>query len=168
VKLLLVRHGPAEDRDAWRARGQAEFHRPLTEVGKRRTREAARGLARLLPSPEALATSPLARAMETTHLVAAAFGVAQVEELRALEPGCLPADAMPWLRSRERLGLVALVGHEPHLGRLAGWLLCGADRPVVRLRKAGAALLDLGDHPQAGGARLEWLLAPAHLRRLGR
>ena len=63
---------------------------------------------------------------------------------------------------------MALVGHEPQLGRLAGWLLARADDPFLELKKAGACLLDLGERPRAGSARLLWMLAPAQLRRLGR
>jgi len=90
------------------------------------------------------------------------------EELHAIAPHAAPAEALPWLEARSGLDLVALVGHEPHLGTLASWLLAGSAAPFLTLKKAGACLLDLGARPRAGSARLAWMLAPAQLRRLGR
>jgi Fe-S cluster assembly protein SufD len=51
--------------------------------------------------------------------VARAFGVEAPEELRAIAPSAAPAEVLPWLQARAGLDLVALVGHEPQLGRLA-------------------------------------------------
>jgi phosphohistidine phosphatase len=168
MMLLLVRHGPAGDRAAWRALGKEDFLRPLTAEGRVRTRAAARGLARVSASPQALATSPLVRAVQTADHVARSFEVEAAEELHAILPDAAPSAVMPWLTARRGLDLVALVGHEPHLGRLATWLLARSRTPFLELKKGGACLLDLGSRPRAGGARLVWMLAPAQLRRLGR
>jgi phosphohistidine phosphatase len=168
MKLLLLRHGPAADRATWRALGKEDFRRPLTPGGRARTRAAVKGLLRIVDPPEAVATSPFARAAQTADILARAFGVEAPEELPAIAPGGAPSDVLPWLEKRARLELVALVGHEPHLGKLASWLLSGSEVSFLELRKGGACLLDLGDHPRPGGARLAWMLAPAQLRRLGR
>jgi phosphohistidine phosphatase len=168
MMLLLIRHGPAGDREAWRALGKDDFLRPLTVDGRARTRAAVRGLARLVERPQALASSPLARAVQTADHVARAFRVEAAEELQAILPAGAPAGVIPWLRARSKLDLVALVGHEPQLGRLASWLLAGTTAPFLQLKKGGACLLDLGARPRPRGARLVWMLAPAQLRRLGR
>ena len=168
MKILLVRHGPAADRAAWGRLGKEDFLRPLTPEGRARTRAAAQGLLRLVDPPDALATSPFARAAQTADLVAHAFGVEAPEELQAIAPAAAPAEVLPWLQARAGLDLVALVGHEPQLGGLASWLLARSEVPFLELKKAGACLLDLGDRPRAGSARLVWLLLPAQLRRLGR
>jgi phosphohistidine phosphatase len=168
MMLLLIRHGPAGDREAWRALGKDDFLRPLTADGRARTRAAAKGLARVADRPQALATSPLARAIQTADQVARAFGVEAAEELQAVVPGGAPAEVMPWLTARAKLDLVALVGHEPQLGKLASWLLSHSTTPFLQLKKGGACLLDLGRRPRAGSARLLWMLSPAQLRRLGR
>jgi phosphohistidine phosphatase len=169
LRLLLFRHGPAEDRETWRARGGAEARRPLTADGRRRTRAAARGLARLVEAPERVATSPLTRARQTADVLARSLGAGDPEVQRFLAPSAAPDAAIPWLSGRAAAGdrLVAVVGHEPHLGKLASLLLAG-EGSFVRFRKAGAALLDLGSRPGPGKARLEWLLEPSALRRLGR
>jgi phosphohistidine phosphatase len=168
MMLLVVRHGPAGDRRAWSEEGKDDFLRALTAEGRRKVGEAFRGLRRLVPPPEALATSPLVRAVETADRLARAFDVPAAEELPALEPGRAPREVLPWLVDRRRLARVAVVGHEPHLGTLASWLLAGRSAPFLVLKKGGACLLDLGDDPRPGWARLLWALAPAQLRRLGR
>jgi phosphohistidine phosphatase len=168
MMLLVVRHGPAGDRKEWAEAGKDDFLRPLTAEGRRKVVEAFRGLRRLVPAPEAVATSPLVRAVETADRLARAFDVPAAEELPALEPGRAPREVLPWLAERRALGQVALVGHEPHLGTLVSWLLAGRSAPFLVLKKGGACLLDLGDDPRPGWARLLWALAPAQLRRLGR
>jgi phosphohistidine phosphatase len=164
----LFRHGPAGDRVAWRALGKEDFLRPLTADGRARTRAAAKGLRRIVDPPGAIATSPFARAAQTADILARAFGVEAPEELGAIVPDAAPSDVLPWLESRSRLDLVALVGHEPQLGGLASWLLARSQAPFLELRKAGACLIDLGPRPRPGAARLVWMLAPVQLRRLGR
>ena len=168
MNLLVVRHAPAGDRAQWRAEGKDDALRPLTAEGKRRMGEVARGLARLAGPPEALAASPLVRAGQTARILARALGVGVTDELAALAPGSPPQAILPWLRARSGLDLVAVVGHEPHLGQLASWLLAGRSRSFVTLKKGGACLLDLGARPGPGRAELAWLLAPAQLRRLPR
>ena len=168
MMLLLIRHGPAGDREAWRALGKDDFLRPLTSDGRARTRRAVKGLARIVDRPQAIATSPLARAIQTADHVAREFGVEAAEELHAIVPAGEPADVLPWLAARAELDLVALVGHEPQLGRLASWLLARSTTPFLQLKKGGACLLDLGSRPRAGAAQLVWMLAPAQLRHLGR
>jgi phosphohistidine phosphatase len=168
VKLLLVRHGPAEDRVAWRAFGKDDASRPLTADGRERTRAAMKGLSRLLDPPGVIATSPFVRAVETAGELARAFRAGAPEELPAMAPAGPPVGVVSWLATRRDEDLVALVGHEPQLGRLACWLLARTEEPFLAFKKCGACLLDLGERPRAGSARLVWMLAPAELRRLGR
>jgi phosphohistidine phosphatase len=168
MRLLLFRHGPAGDRAAWRALAKEDFLRPLTADGRVRTRAAVKGLRRIVDPPGAIATSPFARATQTADILARAFGVEAPEELPELVPDGAPGDALPWLEAHVQIDLVALVGHEPHLGKLAAWLLARSEVAFLELKKGGACLLDLGDRPRPGSARLVWMLAPAQLRRLGR
>jgi len=86
MRLLVIRHAPAGDREAWSAEGKDDRARPLTAAGRRKMREAANGLARLVPRPAALGTSPLVRARETARLAARALGAVRAEEVAALSP----------------------------------------------------------------------------------
>ncbi|HKG91110.1 MAG TPA: histidine phosphatase family protein [Gemmatimonadaceae bacterium] len=174
MQLLVVRHAIAEDREEFARGGRDDSLRPLTREGRRKMRRAARGLRRVVPSIDVLATSPYARAEQTAWIVADAYG-GRPEPLRVgeLVPDAKPAAFVRWLRSlgpSVRAGdrTVAVVGHEPHLGELVTWLLAARGPSLIELKKGGACLLRLDDAaPGAGSATLRWALAPSHLRRLG-
>jgi phosphohistidine phosphatase len=165
MELLIVRHGPAGEREAWRARGRPDTERPLTKEGKRRARAAARGLSGVLDKVDLVATSPWTRAAQTADLVAEAFG-AKLEEFPELIPDRRFEDLLARLKTL-RARRVALVGHEPHLSRFASWLLNGSDHSVLRLKKSQALLLD-AKTLAPGAAELVWSLPPRQLRALSR
>src|SRR5689334_22700913 len=125
MRLLLIRHAIAEDRASFAATGQPDDLRPLTDRGRKRMRKAARGLARLVAEVDVIATSPLARAIETTEIVARRIRARDVDMLDELRPEAAPEALGAWLLGHRRDGLVACVGHEPHLSSLAAWLLAG-------------------------------------------
>jgi phosphohistidine phosphatase len=166
MRLLFIRHGIAADRDEWAKSGQPDSDRPLTDRGRSRMRRAARGLARILPRPDLIATSPYLRAAETAAIVAKAFGGPAPIELTALVPGVEFADLVTWLRSQKAAGTVALVGHEPHLGGALCYFLTGRRDSFFEFKKGGAGLIQLADPPTAGVARLVWTMEPAQLKRI--
>jgi phosphohistidine phosphatase SixA len=59
-----------------------------------------------------------------------------------------------------------LVGHEPDLGLLAGWLI-GSKSPLP-FRKGAACRIDLRSWPPDQGGSLIWFATPRMLRKLGR
>src|SRR5580765_5134354 len=73
MRIYLMRHGPAGNRDTWT---DDDSLRPLTEKGERRTRAAADGLKRLNPAIDVLLTSPLVRARQTAEIVGEALNLA--------------------------------------------------------------------------------------------
>lgn len=127
----------------------------------------APGIARLVPTIDVLATSPLARAAETAEIVAQAYESKPVV-LEALAPDRDPDEVVRWLQKQPTDHTVGIVGHEPHLSTLAGYLLTGTRASFIDLKKGGACRLDLSGAPQPGKGNLKWLLAPRDLRRLGK
>ena len=161
MKLLILRHAIAV------ASGTPDIDdeaRPLTPRGRRRFRKAAKGLARILPRPDALFTSPLPRATETAAIAAKAWGrVTPIEDPRLASHH--PEDVLPDLAAHGEHALVAIVGHEPDLSELLGRLVGGAGSRLA-FKKGGAALVEIdGETPGIG--RLMWFLPPRLLRRLG-
>lgn len=161
MKVLILRHAIAvpagtpdvDDRD-----------RPLTPRGRKRFRKAARGLARILPRPDALFTSPLPRALETAEIAAEAWGdVTPVEDPRLAEGHA--EDILPELAAHGGDALVALVGHEPDVSHLLGRLVGGAGEGLA-FKKGGAALVHLPDGPSMPG-QLLWFVKPRILRSIG-
>jgi phosphohistidine phosphatase SixA len=53
----------------------------------------------------------------------------------------------------------ALVGHQPDLGELAGWLI-GSKKAQIDIPKAGVAFIRCEDRPDKGEGSLEWLIGP--------
>jgi phosphohistidine phosphatase len=168
MKLLVVRHAVAQEREEFAATGRPDDLRPLTDGGRRRMRRGARGLRRLVPHLDVLASSPLTRAMQTAEIVAEAYHGMEVTAVAELAPEAVPDALVPWLGGVPPTSTVAVVGHEPHLGFLLGWLLTGRHASFVELKKGGACLLEFEDPPAAGGATLLWCAPPKQLRALRR
>lgn len=167
MQLLVIRHAIAEDREEFAVTGQDDDLRPLTREGRRRMRRAARGLRALVPELGVLAASPLVRAAQTAEILADEYGGQKQETWPELAPGVHPSMLVDRLRSlRAEPGPVAVVGHEPDLGELVSWLLSGRTPSFVELKKGAACLLEFDGPPDPERARLLWLLAPGHLRRL--
>ena len=159
--LLLFRHGIAEDV------GPAgdDASRRLTPRGRRRTAQAAAGLLKVCEKPDAILTSPKARAAQTAAILGEAFDV---------HPQTAPAlardtDAILALLRGRAEATVMLVGHEPMLSDVAERLCAGADgagHAFIDLKKAGCICLDVPDLASVGHARLVWVLPPRVLRAL--
>lgn len=166
MRVVLFRHGPAGKRDP--AQWPDDAARPLTERGTERTRRAIRGLVRQLDGVNVVLTSPLVRAAQTADLLVEAMGKEPaVETLDALSPGGAQRTILRRLGEASARHTIVLVGHEPDLGKLASALALGAPSPLA-LKKSGACAIVFDDAPKLGGGRLEWLLTPRLLRRLGR
>jgi phosphohistidine phosphatase len=162
--ILLIRHGPAGKADP--AQWPDDGLRPLTRRGERRTLLAAHGLKRIVPALDVLATSPLTRAVDTARIVAEVYGIRDVQTLEPLAPGGAERRILEFLKRNAASAVVAMVGHEPDLGRLAASLLVGTG--ALPLKKAGACGLRCDDAIAPAAAELLWWLPPAILRRLGR
>ncbi|MGH8225304.1 MAG: SixA phosphatase family protein [Gammaproteobacteria bacterium] len=156
--LLVMRHGPAES-----SAPAGDAARRLSAVGRERTRLAANALARMLPAPACIYTSPLARARETAELLAAAFGTATPLATPLLAPGFNRSRLADEL-ARSEAPSFAIVGHEPDLSEFVGWLIGGSAGARVKFGKGSAGLIDLA---RPGAAVLHALypldsLAPPH------
>jgi len=165
MKLLLLRHAPAEPADA---AGGLDEARRLTSRGRRRFEKAARGLASVVPRPQALWSSPLIRAMETAEIAAKAWGrIEPTSEplLAGGEPEALMRALEDHAAARSDDGVIALVGHEPDVSAFLGRLLGGSGEGLS-FKKGGAALVDVPDF-RVPVAQLIWFLPPRLLRRLG-
>jgi phosphohistidine phosphatase len=148
MHLWLLRHGKAEDRDRW---SDDDALRPLTKAGISHARRVL-GLLDAWVVASEIWTSPFLRARQTAEIAAAEW------KLPLREQAWLAAEVVDAATVAAHLDPerdLILVGHEPDLGRLAGWLTGGNPIP---LKKAG--LCHLAGEPVAGGMELQALLAP--------
>ena len=150
MRMYILRHG-----EAGRSQfGQPDDARTLTDEGREEMRAIGRRLADLGVDTDVILTSPLPRALETAEIVAEALDLkAAVVVDEALAPGCPPGEFQASVL-RHNATRVMLVGHEPDLSTLIGWLTGGR----VDLPKAGFARLNGDFEPDR--AALKWLLTP--------
>ncbi|MCC6581514.1 MAG: phosphohistidine phosphatase SixA [Phycisphaeraceae bacterium] len=154
MQVMFVRHGIAEEQGP----DGKDASRRLTEEGVARTRDAMRGLSRIVEPPRAIFTSPKTRARQTAELAAEQWNL-PADQLRACdELAGLSAHAITQVIRECRQPVVMLVGHEPTLSQTIE-SLCTGERihGFVEMKKAGCALVELDDNTRG---RLLWLLTP--------
>lgn len=162
MKLLILRHAHADPANP----GQDDANRPLSTKGNRRMPRIAQGLARLVPAPDGIHTSPKQRARQTAGHAARALGIEAVQAETRLAGDTAPVDQLEWLAGMEPEATVVVVGHEPNLSALAATAI-GAAPGSIRLKKAGACLIEFDPHVGPGRGRLLWLATPRQLEMIG-
>jgi phosphohistidine phosphatase len=137
VRLSLVQHGLAKSDDE-------DPQRPLTESGSDDVARVARwAVERLGAQPARIVHSGKLRARQTAEIWSALLGV-EAEEGDGLAPNDDPTN---WLdRLTDETADVMLVGHLPHLARLAAALLTGdSGGQVIAFQQGGLAALERTD-----------------------
>lgn len=161
--LYLFRHGIAEDsKEAY-----PDDLRPLTGKGVKKTHNAARGMRAIGCRPKRIVSSPLVRARQTAEIardvLAKKIGV---EDSALLSHHTEPFQMVKWLARQPEADLL-LVGHMPHLSRLAALLTSGQEGIWLELRKAGACAIEFESSPVPASGSLLWLMEPEQLADLG-
>jgi phosphohistidine phosphatase len=166
MELLILRHAIAFARDA--KRWPDDSQRPLTMEGVKRARRAAAGLKRIAKRPALVLTSPLVRARDTAEIFAQAGGWPKAVECPGLSPGGSPEEVLEVLRRQgAKAECVAIVGHQPHLGRLLALCLGGDARSeAFELKKSAVACLRFAGQPRSHQAALTGLFPPRALRKI--
>lgn len=168
MHLLIIRHAIAEDRDDFAKTGKPDDLRPLTADGRAKMIHCAQGLRQIAPEISVLATSPLTRARETADIVADEYEIDIHSTTEALLPSAQLPEFVDWVADRADQPVVAVVGHEPHLSKLATWLISGVDESHVELKKGGALLVSFKGAPKRGSGTLEWAMHASHLRTIAK
>jgi phosphohistidine phosphatase len=156
TRLFLMRHAHAVSEEENPAR-------PLSARG----RQQARAMADFLRAHGEIAVervwhSPLLRARETADLFCDRLEIAATR--REID-GLLPFDDVRGI-SRRLSGFgypLLIVGHEPHLGRLASVLVCGTvDMELVGFKKGGVLCLEReATKSQTILWRVRWYVTPS-------
>jgi phosphohistidine phosphatase len=165
MKLLLIRHAIAEESEDFAKTGKDDRLRPLTDEGRKKMKQGAKGLREIFPGIDLLATSPLTRAAQTGAILDSVYGGLKEVEIEELAPEATPTDFLRWLR-KQKAESIAAVGHEPSISLILSWFLTGTERRVYSFRKGGACLLEFTGEVAAGTATLLWALTPGQLRDL--
>lgn len=161
MKLYVVRHAEAVPLETEGVSG--DEGRYLTPAGQASLPPLARTLRRMGASFSRILTSPLVRARQTAEGIARAWGepAPSLSETPLLAPGAKKRELAGYLRGLGESDL-AIVGHNPDLSELVGWLI--GDKGVgIDLEKSGVALVEFDHEPDKGKGHLTWLITPAWL-----
>ena len=143
MEIFLMRHGMAADGSEW----TRDALRPLTDAGRAEIEAAGRGLLQAGLRFDWILSSPLVRARQTAHAVAASQGGdAEVEEMSALAPGFV-AETLLAALGRAHRTRVLLVGHEPDMSHLAARLLDTTVERVPPFLKGTIVRIDVEGSP---------------------
>jgi len=156
MRLVVIRHAQAVPPGTGTLR---DADRPLTADGERRFAAFVPFIARIVPNPDVLLTSPLVRAQQTAALLARAWGGMTPTVEHALASGSVDA-IMRALSLQPRDATVVMVGHEPTVSALLCEALGVISSEAIGFEPGAAALIDLPSMTRAG-ARLVWFVPPA-------
>jgi phosphohistidine phosphatase len=166
MDLYIIRHAIAVDR------GTPEYaddsQRPLTDKGKKRMRQIAKGLHALGVDFDLILSSPYVRAKETAEILADVFKTkADIAFSENLIPMGDPDLLISEINEKYSVNSIALVGHEPHLTTLISLLVSDNASLDVILKKGGVCRLSADDLHHTRKTTLEWLLTPGILVEIG-
>ncbi|MDW8105527.1 MAG: phosphohistidine phosphatase SixA [Armatimonadota bacterium] len=166
MNLYLVRHAIAVPHDA--PGYEEDSLRPLTDKGRAKMRDIARGLKALGVCPQLILTSPYVRARQTAEILQEMLGCTEALVLTEnLLPLAHPDHLWQELRRYAHVPSLALVGHEPNISALTN-LLLGVTGLQIVFKKGGVCYLTVDSFGEEPHATLHWLLAPKHLVAIGR
>ncbi|MEW6036299.1 MAG: phosphohistidine phosphatase SixA [Candidatus Micrarchaeota archaeon] len=146
MELYLVQHGEAKS--------EAEDpERPLSERGKKEAGKVARRLAESGIRPDEVFHSQKLRAKQTADIFSSALRSRSLE-MQGLKPNDDPAIARDFVEGQGRS--VMLVGHMPHLSRLASLLITGNPEHETISFRMGACVCLVKEERW----KVKWILTP--------
>ena len=153
TELYLIRHADAGDPEAWTG---SDDVRPLSGKGEKQAKRLGRFLAELGFRPDAVITSPKARARQTAEIIADSLGVEiAIDERLAGGVDVVAIEAILFDAGEPERPV--LVGHDPDLSELTSWI---AGAGPIALKKGALVRIDtIRPISQASGT-LRWLVPP--------
>ena len=150
MDLYLVQHGKAKPKEE-------DPDRSLSEEGRLEVERMARYAASIGLQPDLIYQSGKLRAQQTAVMLAQALNPPEgVKPLDGIAPNDDPEKALQSVDSTEHDSLM-IVGHLPHLSRLASLLIAGNPAvEVIAFRNGGIVALRRDEE----GWRLNWCLVP--------
>jgi phosphohistidine phosphatase len=153
MKLYLIQHGEAVDKEV-------DSSRPLTAHGRETVSRVARFAGQAGVSVSAVWHSGKTRATQTAQSVAEHIASAEPIEHDGLKPN---DDVKAIVRELNKFDHdLAIVGHMPHLSRLAGRLILDDEKhDILLFQRGGIVALE---RDADGVWRLIWVLTPDLIR----
>lgn len=148
MTLYLVQHGEATS-------SEEDPDRPLTDAGRAAVRRTAAFLASRTIRIRSIHHSGKTRARQTAEIIRDTLRHPTLDTLGGIAPNDDPGETAEWVAEQEDGAM--LVGHLPHLSRLASHLLTrDPDRQIIAFRNAGIVALER----TGGDWRVAWIVTP--------
>lgn len=164
MKIVLVRHGLALDREIAQERKLPDSERPLVDKGRHRSQKMAEYLSEKNISFERILTSPYSRAVETAQIFAKTFSLSRkLTQVSELVPSAPPQSFQMWLKENSSSWTnILVVGHEPQLSVFCSWALAGTTISFIKLKKSGIICLEVEciSEITERSAQLLWSIQP--------
>jgi phosphohistidine phosphatase len=158
MNLYLIRHAIAVEEY------EEDSLRPLTDKGKKKMRQIAKGLRALGVELDLILSSPYVRAAETAEILADVFKMKKEIKLSEnLVPMGDPDLLIAEMNEKYAADSIALVGHEPFMTSLIGMLISENSSVDITLKKGGVCSLSADDLHHTRKATMDWLLTPGIL-----
>jgi phosphohistidine phosphatase len=166
MNLYVIRHAIAVDEGT--PEYEQDSERPLTDKGKKKMRQIAKGLRALGVEFDLILSSPYIRAKETAEILADVFKVkADIAFSDNLIPMGDPDLLIAEMNEKYSANSIVLVGHEPQLTAFVSLLVAENANVDITLKKGGVCRLSADDLHHTRKAALEWLLTPGILVEIG-
>jgi len=150
MELYLIQHGEAKSE-------LEDPERPLTAQGTENIKKTARFFKQLSKGIDLIWHSGKKRAEQTAAILKETLGTGIHMEICA---GLAPNDDISIIKEKIETAeqdSIALVGHLPHLSRLASDLLTGKrEMEIIRFKNAGIVCLS----GESQDWKLEWIITP--------
>jgi phosphohistidine phosphatase len=156
MEVYLVQHGESKPESE-------DVKRPLTDKGRAEVEYVALYIAGLELQVTRIFHSSRLRAKQTAEIFAQHLVPAPtVLEQKGLEPSDDPHQTKRLIQQEEKS--LMLVGHLPHLSRLASLLILGdQEKEAVRFRMGGVVCLGRSND----GWLIDWSIIPKIVRQIG-
>lgn len=167
MNLYIVRHAIAVESGT--PGYEDDSQRPLTDAGRKKMKKIATGLRQLEVELDAILSSPFVRARDTAKILASEF---KSKDRLFFSENLIPESNFETLvqeiREKYDVDNLALVGHEPMLSSLVGWLTTGNTGMNLTMKKGGIAYLVTDTLFEDHRATLMWLLPPSLMMELSK
>jgi len=152
--LYLVQHADSK-------KEEEDPARPLSEKGAQDIRLMAGYIGKLNLLVSEILHSKKLRARQTAEVLAEtlhpAKGVSESDRLAPMDDPLTWQDRLKYMPDSANENFL-LVGHLPHLGKLASLLLCGdAEKNIISFRMAGVVCLQ---RDEKGDWSVKWMITP--------
>ncbi len=166
MRIYLLRHGTAIEREEAQAKGISDPDRSLVARGREKNLKMLQWFKSQGIQFDAMLVSPYKRAQQTAEQLRPLLVGAHHPNLVELIPSAPVSAFAQWLKSiHKNYTSMLVVGHEPMLSSFASWLCSGSQESFIDLKKSGCICLEIESLSDlnARSAELKWIVSPKQL-----